>query len=71
MKRILSDIVPATPGLSVREVRFDSSEGLELASRHSIAFPPAVIADGRLMGKGKILEEDLRRALGAMPLRSG
>lgn len=55
---------------SLREVRFDSEEGLELAGRHSILFPPAVIVDGQLVGKGKIREEDLRRALGAVPQRT-
>jgi len=49
----------------VREVRFDSEEGVRLAEEHSILFPPGVIGDGRLLGKGKIREEDLRRALGA------
>ena len=70
MKRILAEIAPTVPDLSVREVLLASDEGWELATRHSILFPPAVIVDGVLVGKGKIREEDLRRALGAPPVRS-
>lgn len=70
IKRILNEIGPTVPGLSVREVQFDSEEGVRLAEQHGILFPPAVFGDGRLLGKGKIREEDLRRALGAPPSRS-
>ena len=65
MKRILGEITQNAPSLSIREVRFDSDEGLELAATHAILFPPAVIADGHLLGKGKIRESELRLALGA------
>jgi glutaredoxin len=64
VKRILGEIAPAVTDLSVREVQFDSEEGARLAAEHGILFPPAVIGDGRLIGKGKIREEDLRLALG-------
>ena len=64
VKRILGEIARSAPGLAIREVRFDSEEGLRMAAIHGILFPPAVVADGRLLGKGKILESDLRLALG-------
>ncbi len=68
VKRILGDISRSVPEISVREVAYDSDEGTQLAETHSILFPPAVVADGRLVGKGKIREEELRRAIGAPPL---
>ncbi len=64
MKRLLGDITRSAPNVSVREVPYDSDEGLRLAATHSVLFPPAVIADGRLVGKGKIHEEELRREIG-------
>ena len=66
VKRLLGELRPILPELLVREVPLDSEEGFELAGRYSILYPPAVIADGVLVGKGKIREEDLRRALGAV-----
>lgn len=65
VKRILDEIRGEGEGFDLREVRLDSDEGSGLAVRHSIFFPPAVFVDGRLVGKGKVREEDLRRALGA------
>jgi hypothetical protein len=70
VKRILGEIAPTVPGLTVREVQLDSDEGLSLAQQHGILIPPAVIGNGRLLGKGKIREEDLRRELGAPLPRS-
>ena len=64
VRRVLDGLTPGVAGLRDREVAFDSKEGLELATRHSIAFPPAVLVDGRLVGKGKIRESELRNALG-------
>ena len=70
VKRILGEIARTVPDLVVREVRFDSEEGVSLAQQHGILFPPAVIGDGRLVGKGKIREEDLYDAMGASFHRS-
>ncbi len=70
VKRMLSEIAPSVPGLSIREIPFDSEEGALYAFRHSILFPPAVLADGRLVARGKIREDELRRALGAPPIPS-
>lgn len=64
VKRILAEITPKLSGLSIREVQLDSEEGVSLAQQHGILFPPAVIGDGTLLGKGKIREAELYRALG-------
>lgn len=65
VKRILGEIGKEVPGLVVREVSLSSEEGMNLALEHTILFPPAVFIEGKLMGKGKIREEELRRQLGA------
>lgn len=67
VKRLLDQILGETEDVEVREVQLSSEEGAELAVRHNILFPPAVIVDGRLVAKGKVLEKDLRLALGAPP----
>lgn len=71
VKRILGEILKEVPSLNVREVSFDSDEGMKLAMQHNILFPPAIFIDGRMMAKGKVREEDLRRELGASPPRGG
>lgn len=63
VKRILDEIRRQGRRFDLREVRFDSEEGGELAVEHSILFPPAVFVDGRLVAKGKVLESELRTAL--------
>ena len=65
VKRLLDQIRGEKGGVEIREVQLSSDEGAELAVRHNILFPPAVIVNGRLMAKGKVLEKDLRLALGA------
>ncbi len=63
--RLLGEIARERPGLTIREVLMDSEEGIALALENGILVPPAVFLDGSLWAKGKIREEDLRRALGA------
>lgn len=65
VKRLLDQIRGETGGVEFREVQLSSDEGTELAVRHNILFPPAVIVNGRLIAKGKVLDKDLRLALGA------
>jgi glutaredoxin len=65
VKRILGEIAREVPDLTLTEASFDSERGMELAAQHQILYPPAVLLDGRLVGKGKIREEELRRAVGA------
>lgn len=65
VKRLLAEISSDIGALNVVEVAFDSEEGIELAVRHKILFPPAVFVNGRLLAKGKVLEKELRGALNA------
>jgi len=64
VKRILAALRPDFPALDVEEVDFTSPQGLELAVRHNILYPPALLIDGKLFAYGKIFEEPLREALG-------
>ena len=64
-KRILEEIRVQGSRFELREVRLDSEEGGELAVNFSILFPPAVFVDGRLVAMGKVLESELRDAIGA------
>ncbi len=61
--RLLDELRTAIPDLEVREVAFDSDEGLELATANSILFPPAVFVRGRLVARGRIHPEPLREAI--------
>lgn len=63
VKRILGDILVEIPELSVEEVDFTSEEGMGLAVEHQILYPPAIFIDGKLFGKGKIHEEELKEAI--------
>ena len=51
------------PSLQIQEVKFSSPEGMKLATDYQILYPPAVFIDGHFFGKGKIREEDLKKAL--------
>lgn len=64
VKRLLSEIARERSGISVRELSLDTEEGTTLALENGVLIPPAVFVDGALVGKTKIREEDLRRALG-------
>ncbi len=63
VKRIVGELKAEIPQISVREVDFTSQEGVELAMRENILYPPAVLIDGRLFAKGKIFEEPLKEAV--------
>ena len=63
VKRILAGLRAEGTPINVREVPFDSPEGLDLALANSVLYPPAVFLDGRLLAKGRIHEEELRGAL--------
>lgn len=68
VRRLLGVIQREGRAVEVREVALSSEEGSELALRFGILFPPAVFVDGRLVAKGKVLESELRHALGAVPV---
>jgi glutaredoxin len=63
VKRIVKDLEGEIPGIVVREVDFSSQEGIAIAVREGILYPPAVMINGTLFGAGKILEEPLKEAV--------
>jgi thiol-disulfide isomerase/thioredoxin len=63
IKRILGELKAELPELGVREVDFTSEEGVALAVKNSILYPPAVFINGALLAKGKIMEEPLKEAV--------
>lgn len=63
VKRILGELAAELPEIEVREVDFVSEEGVKLAVKNNILFPPAVLINGALFAKGKILEEPLKEAV--------
>lgn len=70
VKRLLEELRPEVAGLVVTEVALASEEGMRRAIEDGITYPPAVYVDGKFLAKGKVREEDLRRALGARPRAS-
>jgi thiol-disulfide isomerase/thioredoxin len=63
IKRILGELKAELPELCVREVDFTSEEGMALAVKNSILYPPAVFINGFVFAKGKIMEEPLKEAV--------
>jgi glutaredoxin len=63
IKRILGEMKTELPEISVREVDFSSEDGVAMAVKNSILYPPAVFINGSLFAKGKILEEPLKDAV--------
>ena len=70
VSHVLEEMKTEHPNLLVKEVDFASAEGLDLAVRYNILFPPAVFIDGNLYAKGKIypeaLKDAIRKAAGAV-----
>ena len=60
--RIMNDLRAEIPGLNVEEVDFSSQEGMKLAIKHQVLYPPAVLVDGQVF-KGKIREDELKGAV--------
>lgn len=63
IKRIVGELKAELPNIEVREVNFTSKEGVALAVKNSILYPPAVFINGSLFAKGKIMEEPLRESV--------
>ena len=63
VKRIVGELKEELPELEVTEVDFASGEGMALAVRNNILYPPAVFINGSLFAKGKIPEEPLKKAV--------
>lgn len=52
--------------LNVREVALESVEGVAIASRFRIPFPPVLLIDGTYFGHGRISRRKLIKALDAV-----
>lgn len=63
VKRILGELKEELPGIRVREVDFASEEGVALAVKNSILYPPAVFINRSLFANGKIMEDPLKEAV--------
>ncbi len=63
VKRILGELKEELPEIRVREVDFASEEGVAMAVTNSILYPPAVLINGTLFAKGKIMEGPLKEAV--------
>ncbi len=62
--RLMLDKLRAeVPGISIHEVEFASSEGMDLAVKHRLLYPPIIFVNGSLFAEGKIEEESLREAV--------
>jgi glutaredoxin len=63
IKRIVGELKAELPSIEVREVDFTSKEGVALAVKNSVLYPPAVFINGSLFAKGKIMEEPLKESV--------
>jgi glutaredoxin len=52
--------------LTVREVKLESDEGVTLATRFRVPFPPVLLIDGSYFGHGRISRRKLTKALDAI-----
>lgn len=64
-KAVLARISADSPDVVVESVDLDSDAGRRLAERSGMAFPPAVLLDGRPFSYGRLSERKLRRAIAA------
>lgn len=63
VRRLLEDLRVEIPSLVVKEIDLASKEGLDLAVKHSILYPPAVFIRGSLFARGKVYPEKLKEAI--------
>lgn len=63
VNHVLEEMETELPGLLVKEVDLSSREGLDLAVKNSILYPPAVFINGSLYAKGKVYPEKLKDAI--------
>ena len=61
-RAVLADLADRYP-LRIREVELASPEGLAVASRWQVPYPPVVLVDGELAGYGRLSERSLDRLL--------
>jgi thiol-disulfide isomerase/thioredoxin len=62
--KLLEDLSDAYP-LSVRKVELASDEGIAIATRYRVPFPPVLLIDGTYFGHGRISRRKLVKALDA------
>jgi len=51
--------------LAVRKIELESAEGVEIATRFAVPFPPVLLIDGAYFGHGRISRRKLTKALDA------
>lgn len=61
-KQVLARVAGDVP-LRVEELRLDTDEGRDLATRHGVLFAPGILVDGNMFGYGRLSERKLRRHL--------
>ena len=49
--------------LTVREVKLESDEGIAIATRFRVPFPPVILIDGTYFGHGRISRRKLTKTL--------
>ncbi len=63
VKRILTELQPEMPNLTVETVDLVSPQGTRLALDNQILYPPAVFIEGKLFAKGKINADEMVKSL--------
>jgi glutaredoxin len=61
-RNLLEDLGGRYP-LAVREVELESDEGIAIATRFRVPFPPVLLLNGGYFGHGRISRRKLTRAL--------
>ena len=61
-RKLLEDLGGRYP-LAIREVELESDEGIALATRFRVPFPPVVLLNGAFFGNGRISRRKLTKAL--------
>ena len=62
--RLMLDKLRAeVPGISIQEIEFASPEGMDLAVKHRLLYPPIVFINGLIFAEGKIEDGPLRDAV--------
>jgi len=51
--------------LTVQRIELESAEGIEIATRYAVPFPPVLLINGAFFGHGRISRRKLTRALDA------
>jgi len=62
--KLLEDLSSTYP-LSVRKIELASDEGVAIAARYRVPFPPVLLIDGTYFGHGRISRRKLVKALDA------